>query len=225
MDIKEKLNNINKQIPDNVNLVAVSKTHPVEYIIEAYNCGQRVFGENKAQEMQAKYQQLKDYDIKWHFIGHLQTNKVKYIASFVELIHSVDSLKLLSEINKQAKKHDRIIKCLLQMYIAKESTKFGMNFDELRNLLEDDKTKHLQNIEIVGLMGMASHTDDEEIIKNEFAHLKKMYDKVKNDYFCNQDAFRELSMGMSSDWKLAIENGSTIVRLGSNIFGKRNYIV
>ncbi|PLX07552.1 MAG: YggS family pyridoxal phosphate-dependent enzyme [Marinilabiliales bacterium] len=221
--IANNINDIKQQLSDKVKLVAVSKTHPVEYIVEAYNAGQRIFGENKVQEMTAKYEMLKDYDIKWHLIGHLQTNKVKYIAEFVDLIHSVDSLKLLKEINKQAKKHNRVINCLIQFHIASEETKFGLDYAEASQILDSEDFKQFENVHIVGVMGMASFTDDKQLIKKEFSLLRNTYNKLKNDYFSSDKAFCELSMGMSSDWKIAIEEGSTIIRVGSIIFGNRNY--
>lgn len=210
-----------------VELVAVSKTHPVEYIVEAYSCGQRIFGENKVQEMDQKHEALKDScpDIKWHLIGHLQTNKVKYITSYVDMIHSVDSLKLLQEIDKHAKKAGRVIKCLFEMHIASEETKFGLDRDELVQILESPEFKSLQNVKICGLMGMASNTDDTEKVRMEMRSLKETFDFVKKNYFAKDLDFREISMGMSSDWKIAIQEGSTMVRIGSTIFGKRNYNV
>ena len=210
-----------------VELVAVSKTHPVEYIVEAYSCGQRIFGENKVQEMDQKHEALKDScpDIKWHLIGHLQTNKVKYITSYVDMIHSVDSLKLLQEIDKHAKKDGRVIKFLFEMHIASEETKFGLDRDELVQILESPEFKSLQNVKICGLMGMASNTDDTEKVRMEMHSLKETFDFVKKNYFAKDLDFREISMGMSSDWKIAIQEGSTMVRIGSTIFGKRNYNV
>lgn len=224
-EIGKNILRLKEQIPENVKLVAVSKTHPVECIIEAYQQGQRSFGENKVQEMVSKYEQLKDYNIDWHLIGHLQRNKVKYIANFVNLIHSVDSLKLLREINKHAEKNNRVIDCLLQFHIAKEETKFGLNLEEACEILDSEEFKSFKNIRIVGLMGMASFVEDEEIINSEFAELSEMYNKIKNAYFSSDKAFCELSMGMSSDWKLAINSGATIIRVGSIIFGNRNYKV
>jgi len=221
--IKDNIDDIKQQIPSGVELVAVSKTHPSEYIKEAYECGQRIFGENKVQELVSKHEELKEYDIKWHLIGHLQTNKVKYIAEFVDLIHSVDSLKLLKEISKQAKKHNRVIDCLLQFYIASEETKFGLSFDEAVGILDSEEYQKLENVRIVGVMGMASFVNDEEIIKQEFSNLKIMFENIKKDYFKEENSFCEISMGMSSDWKLAVKSGSTLIRVGSIIFGNRNY--
>ncbi|WP_256005395.1 YggS family pyridoxal phosphate-dependent enzyme [Pedobacter deserti] len=201
-------------------LVAVSKYQQVEAIQEAYDAGQRAFGENIVQELVEKQPQLPD-DIEWHLIGHLQTNKVKYIAAFVKLIHSVDSLKLLIEINKQAVKHDRVIDCLLQIYIADEETKFGLGFDEAVDLLRSEEYANLKNIRIVGLMGIASNNASERQTRDEFQELKVLFDGIKVSFFRKEDSFRELSFGMSGDYKLAVEAGSTMVRIGSSIFGKR----
>ncbi|MGV3547040.1 MAG: YggS family pyridoxal phosphate-dependent enzyme [Pedobacter sp.] len=205
---------------DGVKLVAVSKNHPVEAVKEAYDAGQRVFGENLVQEMVEKQAQLPE-DIEWHLIGHLQTNKVKYIAPFVKLIESVDSLKLLKEIDKQAAKHNRVIDCLLQIYIADEDTKFGLGFDEAVELLRSEEFTALQNVRIIGLMGIATNTSSEKQTSAEFNELKVLFDGIKVSYFRKDDFFKEISMGMSADYKLAIEEGSTMVRIGSNIFGKR----
>lgn len=218
--ISEKLAEIKKTIPVNVCLVAVSKTKPVPDLLEAYEAGQRHFGENKVQEMTEKWEVLPK-DIHWHLIGHLQTNKVKYIASYVHLIHSVDSLKLLAEINKQGAKNQRVISVLLQFYIAKEETKFGLDFDEATQLLTSVEYKSFKNIQVVGVMGMASFTDDESIVKAEFSQLKELFSKLKSTFFQNDDSFKEISMGMSGDYQLAIEQGSTMVRVGSSIFGGR----
>lgn len=220
--ITAQLNKLKKTIPDQVKLVAVSKTKPVEDILEAYKAGQRHFGENKAQEMETKHEQLPT-DIVWHFIGHLQTNKVKYIAAYVSLIEAVDSLKLLKEINKQAAKNERIIPCLLQFHIAEEDTKFGLDQDEAAALLESEAFKKMKNIQIVGVMGMATFTEDMDQVRREFKHLKTIFDWLKSKYFVVDDSFREISMGMSSDYQVAIEEGATIVRIGSLIFGERNY--
>lgn len=204
----------------NVRLVAVSKTKPIEDLEEAYQAGQRVFGENQVQELADKYEKLSK-DIEWHLIGHLQTNKVKYIAPFISLIHSVDSLKLLTEINKQALKNDRIIDCLLQIYIADEETKYGLGFDEAIELLESQEFQELKNIRIVGVMGIATNTENQKQIRDEFYELKTLFDGLKLAYFKNEDSFKEISMGMSADYKIAIEQGSTLVRIGSDIFGQR----
>jgi pyridoxal phosphate enzyme (YggS family) len=220
MTIAEQLQELKKEIPASVTLVAVSKTKPVEVIREAYDAGQRVFGENKVQEMVDKYDQL-PHDISWHLIGHLQTNKVKYIAPFVDLIHSVDSYKLLQEIDKQAQKHNRIIPCLLQFHIASEETKFGLSFEEAKEILEDRDFVHLDNVEIVGVMGMASFTEDEEIVRREFQNLYSYFLLIKSHFFKLNPAFKHISMGMSGDYALAIEEGSTMVRVGSKLFGGR----
>lgn len=218
--ISEKLATIKKTIPSSVCLVAVSKTKPISDLQEAYQAGQRYFGENKVQEMTEKWETLPK-DIHWHLIGHLQTNKVKYIAPYVHLIHSVDSLKLLAEINKQGAKCHRVISVLLQFYIAKEETKFGLDFGEASQLLNSDEYKSFENIQVVGVMGMASFTDDELIVKEEFSQLKELFLKLKTLFFLNVDSFKEISMGMSGDYQLAIEQGSTMVRVGSSIFGGR----
>ena len=217
--IKNNLQEIKNQLPDQVTLVAVSKTKPIADIQEAYDAGQRVFGENKIQEMVAKYDALPK-DIQWHMIGHLQRNKVKYMAHFVDLIHGVDSFKTLVEIDKQAKKHNRVIKCLLQAHIAEESTKFGLSPEEITQILTSEEFKKLENIEVVGLMGMATFTDNNEQIKTEFTSLKNLFDSLNSD----DQNLTILSMGMSGDFKIAIENGSTMIRVGSSIFGHRNYI-
>lgn len=216
MKIKENLLKIKSTLPTQVTLVAVSKTKPVEDLMEAYNAGQRIFGENKIQEMADKWQQMPK-DIQWHMIGHVQTNKVKFMTEYVHLIHGVDSLKLLQEIDKQAKKHGRIIDCLLQIHIAEEETKFGLNENETIELLNATEYKQLQNIKITGLMGMATFTDNEAQIKKEFQHLKAIFDKLNTKDF----SLTTLSMGMSGDYQLAIDCGSTMVRIGSSIFGGR----
>jgi pyridoxal phosphate enzyme (YggS family) len=200
--------------------VAVSKTKPVEDILSIYQCGQKVFGENKVQELCSKFESMPK-DIEWHLIGHLQTNKVKYIAPFVSLIHAVDSLKLLQEINKQAQKHNRVINCLLQIYIAKEESKFGLDFDEAISILHSPEFVALEHINIVGLMGMATNTDDQSIVKKEFTQLEKFYQELKKDNTIAHCNFSILSMGMSNDYALAIECGSNMVRIGSSIFGNR----
>jgi PLP dependent protein len=202
-------------------LIAVSKTQPIEKLQEAYQAGQRVFGENKVQEMEQKFEALPK-DIEWHMIGHLQTNKVKYIASFVSLIHSVDSIKLLDEINKQGKKINRIIPCLLQIYIANEDTKFGFSETEVMDLLSHFPASY-SHVEISGLMGMATFTDNQEHIRNEFHGLKKLFERIKTMELPASVKMKELSMGMSADYKIAVEEGSTLVRVGTSIFGERNY--
>lgn len=217
--IKENIGNFKKKIPENVTLVAVSKTKPISDLQEAYNAGQRIFGENKVQEMVEKYDALPK-DIQWHMIGHLQRNKVKYMAHFVNLIHGVDSLKTLEEINKQAAKHDRIIKCLLQASIADEETKFGLSFDEIKVILTSKEIAAMKNIAIVGLMGMATFTENETQINSEFSSLKNLFDDLKK----SNPTLEILSMGMSGDYEIAIKNGSTMIRVGSSIFGHRNYI-
>ncbi len=211
MSIAENLNKISKTIPKKVTLVAVSKTKPHTAILDAYETGQRIFGENKVQEMVQKHEILPK-DIEWHLIGHLQKNKVKYIASFVSLIHGIDSLSTLKEINKQAKKHNRVINCLLQVKIAQEDTKFGLTFDEVLSILNSEEINMLENIAIVGLMGMASFTEDIHQVSKEFQTLKSLF---------NQTNLETLSMGMSGDYQIAIEEGSTMVRVGSAIFGSR----
>lgn len=221
MSIADKILKYKSEIEsDGVKLVAVSKNHPAEAVQEAYDAGQRVFGENLVQEMVEKQAQLPQ-DIEWHLIGHLQSNKVKYIAPFVKLIESVDSLKLLKEIDKQAAKNNRIIDCLLQIYIADEDTKFGLQFDEAIELLRSPEFETLKNVRIVGLMGIATNNATEKQTQHEFNELKVLFDGIKLSYFRKVDYFKEISMGMSADYKLAIEEGSTMVRIGSNIFGKR----
>lgn len=224
MTIKENLLQIKSQLPDHVTLVAVSKTKPVADLMEAYNAGQRIFGENKIQEMTDKWEEMPK-DIQWHMIGHVQTNKVKFMAEYVSLIHGVDSLKLLQEINKQAQKYNRVIDCLLQIYIAEEESKFGLDENELDEILKQvqNDTDNYKNIRIVGLMGMATFTDNQNQIKKEFDNLKNIFDKINADAI-SKDAINRvsiLSMGMSGDYKLAIECGSTMVRIGSSIFGTR----
>lgn len=220
MSIANNLVNIKSQLPNQVTLVAVSKTKPVADLMEAYNAGQRIFGENKIQEMTEKWEQMPK-DIQWHMIGHVQTNKVKYMAAYVTLIHGVDSLKLLEEINKQALKQHRIIDCLLQIYIAEEESKFGLDEQELIEILNSEEFKQLKNIKIVGLMGMATFTEHQNQIKKEFQNLKRIFDKLQNQPTTYNLVPITLSMGMSGDYKLAIESGSTMVRIGSSIFGTR----
>ncbi|MBP6127873.1 YggS family pyridoxal phosphate-dependent enzyme [Flavobacterium sp.] len=224
MFIAQNLNKIKSQLPPHVTLVAVSKTKPVADLMEAYNAGQRIFGENKIQEMTDKWEQMPK-DIEWHMIGHVQTNKVKFMAEYVSLIHGVDSLKLLQEINKQAKKHNRVIDCLLQIHIAEEETKFGLDEEELNQVLKQvqkDKSE-FENIRIVGLMGMATFTENQNQIEKEFNHLKSIFDKLSKIPFTHNLKPNILSMGMSGDYQLAISCGSTMVRIGSSIFGNRNY--
>lgn len=210
-----------QQLPGNVKLVAVSKTKPEEEILEVYQAGQRLFGENKVQEMIPKYESLPK-DIEWHLIGHLQTNKVKYIAPFVGMIHSVDSMKLLKTIDKESKKNNRVIPCLFQFHIAEEETKFGLSLNEVKEILESEIFSQLNHVEIRGVMGMATFTDDVEKVKREFRHLKQIFDHLKEVYFSDNSKFTEISMGMSDDYQIAIEEGSTMIRVGSAIFGSRN---
>ena len=220
MNIAENLFKIRQDIPEGVSLVAVSKTKPISALLQAYQASQRVFGENKVQELCTKQAELPN-DIQWHFIGHLQTNKVKYIAPFVSMIHSVDSLKLLHEINKEAAKNNRFIHCLLEFHIASEESKFGLDYAEAELLLDSTEYLKMENISIDGVMGMASFTNNKMLIHQEFQDLKQIYNKLKIEYFSEQDHFRELSMGMSDDYQIAIEEGSTMVRVGSSIFGTR----
>ncbi len=220
-EISNRLKELKETLPGSCTLVAVSKTKPGSAIVEAYDSGHLHFGENKVQELTQKAEELPK-DIKWHMIGHLQRNKVKYIASFVHLIHGVDSLKLLKEINKQGKKADRIIDCLLQMHIAEEDTKFGLDKEELFEILEGEELKEMTNVRIVGLMGMATNTNDDDQVRKEFKNLKLLYKDIKNSDHANVN-IDTLSMGMSGDYKLALEEGSNMIRIGSAIFGARNY--
>lgn len=223
MTIKSNIKDLLAELRDTkAKLIAVSKTQPIENIREAYESGHRIFGENKAQEMTSKYQVLPK-DIEWHMIGHLQTNKVKYIAPFVALIHSVDSIKLLEEIDKQGKKAGRTIPCLLQVHIAEEETKFGFDADEVVSLLSGSSILQLKNIEVKGLMGMATFTDNKELIRKEFRSLKGLFNKLDEHQLPTNVKMEELSMGMSSDYKIAVQEGSTYVRIGTAIFGERNY--
>jgi pyridoxal phosphate enzyme (YggS family) len=222
MGIVDNLQKIQKQIPSHVSLVAVTKTKPDEMIMEAYHAGHRDFGENKVQDLAGKAERLPG-DIRWHMIGHLQSNKVKYLASFVHLVHGVDSLKLLNVINKEAAKQNRIIDCLMQVHIAREQTKFGFSGDELQEVLHSDSFGELKNIRIRGVMGMASYTENPDQIREEFRHLKRIFETLSASVFSNNSSFDQLSYGMSGDYQLAIEEGSTIVRIGSLIFGARNY--
>jgi len=222
MSIQQNIEEIRKHIPPHVRLVCVSKFHPNETLMEAYVCGERIFGESKVQELCGKYETLPK-DISWHYIGHLQTNKIKFIVPFVELIHGVDSYKLLEEINKQALKAGKIVNCLLQVHIAMEETKFGFSTEELMETLSEGKWKELSGIRICGLMGMATYTENRDQIRTEFKGLKTLLDQVKEQYFNNEPSFGELSMGMSDDYQIAIEEGSTLVRIGSSIFGHREY--
>lgn len=218
MSIAENITKFKNEIPEEVTLVAISKTKPENDILEAYNAGQRIFGENKIQEMTEKWETLPK-DIKWHMVGHVQRNKVKYMAEYVDLIHAVDSLKLLKEIEKQAKKYDRTISCLLQIKIAEEDTKYGIDVDEARGILESDAYRKMTHVKVVGLMGMATFTEKEEKVRREFSFLKTTFEDLKSEY----NSFSILSMGMSGDYRIAIDCGSTMVRIGSSIFGERNY--
>jgi PLP dependent protein len=220
MSIAQNIQDITNLLPEEVTLVAVSKTKPVETLLEAYKAGQRHFGENKVQEMNEKQEAL-PADIHWHLIGHLQSNKVKFIAPYVHLIHSVDSLKLLQEIDKQAKKNQRIIDCLLQFHIAEEETKFGLSIQEAEELISSQAYAELKNVRIVGIMGMATFTEDQQQIRKEFRQLKQYFEHIKTKHFASSPYFKEISMGMSSDYLLAIEEGSTLIRVGSSIFGGR----
>lgn len=215
--IAEKLENIKNEIPEEVSFVLISKTHPVEQIMKAYNEGQRIFGENKVQEMETKFHEMPK-DIEWHMVGHLQRNKVKYMAPFVSLVHAVDSLRLLREIDKEAEKNERIIRCLLQIKIAEEESKFGMDEAEAKKLLFSQEIKNFKNIKIVGLMGMATFTKNEIQVSSEFKKLKSIYDELQEDF----SDFKVLSMGMSGDYKLAIAEGSNMIRVGSAVFGERS---
>lgn len=225
MDImNRRLKEVAATLGKGVKLIAVSKTKPVSDIEVVYNAGQRIFGENKAIEMRDKHQILPK-DIQWHFIGHLQSNKVKYIAGYVSLIHSVDSVKLLSEINRQAEKCQRVIDCLLQFHVADEESKFGLSYEEAALLLSSSDYLQMKNIRIVGVMGMATHTGNELQIRDEFKKIKEIFNQLKSAYFGQDDNFKEISMGMSNDYRLAMEEGSTLVRVGSAIFGERNYAI
>jgi pyridoxal phosphate enzyme (YggS family) len=222
MGIAEKLNAVRKELPEGVVLVAVSKTKPDAMIMEAYEAGHRDFGENKVQDLAAKAERLPK-DIRWHMIGHLQTNKVKYLASFVHMIHGVDSLKLLRTIDKEALKNKRIIDCLLQIRIAEEESKFGLSREEAMEILASDDFAEMHHIRLCGLMGMATYTQNREQIRSEFQHLKRIFDELKTSFFAQKEYFEHCSFGMSGDYTLAVEEGSTMVRIGSLIFGLRNY--
>ncbi len=221
MGIKQNLLGFLNKIPKNVQLVAVSKTKPNEAVQEAFDAGQRVFGENKVQDLILKAPDLPN-EIDWHFIGHMQTNKVKQIAPFIKMIHGVDSLKLLKEINKHAIINNRIIQCLLQFHIASENTKFGLSIEEAESILNNPEIANLKNIEIVGVMGMATYTNNTSQIRTEFRQLHEIYKLLKNKYFGNTISFKEISMGMSGDYQIAIDEGSTMIRIGTKIFGSRN---
>ncbi len=224
MDIAKNIEQLQKELASgNCKLIAVSKTKPVSTLMDAYEAGIRDFGENKVQEMVEKYEQMPK-DIRWHMIGHLQRNKVKYITPFVHLIHSVDSIRLMEEINKQAAKHDRTVSCLLQVHIAEEESKYGFSDEEIFQLIRDETIQHLKYVQVVGVMGMASFTSNESKVRKEFEHLKLLFDALKyNDDLPDQVRMEEISMGMSSDYQIAIEEGSTMLRIGTSIFGERNY--
>lgn len=222
MSIADNLKQVLAELPQGVRLVAVSKFHPNEAIEEAYQAGQRIFGESKVQEMTAKYESLPK-DIEWHFIGHLQSNKIKYMIPYVAMIHGIDTYKLLAEVNKQAGKAGRTVNCLLQIHVAQEETKFGFSPEECREMLDAGEWKALAHVRICGLMGMASNTDNIEQIKGEFRLLSSLFKEIKENWFADSDVFRELSMGMSHDYHEAIASGSTLVRVGSKIFGEREY--
>ncbi|MDR0660884.1 MAG: YggS family pyridoxal phosphate-dependent enzyme [Prevotellaceae bacterium] len=221
-NIKDNLLQIKSSLPGHVRMVAVSKLHPVSELIEAYEAGQRIFGENKVQELLLK-QEAMPKDIQWHLIGHLQTNKVKYVVPFASLIHGIDSLKLLKEVDKQANKIDKTVDCLLQIHIAQEESKFGFSDDEVKEVLSNNGFEELGNVRIRGLMGMATFTENEDQVRKEFKGLKQLFNELKATFFVDNTEFDILSMGMSNDYKIAIEEGSTMVRIGSSIFGERNY--
>lgn len=222
MSIQSNIQELRKHIPSDVKLVCVSKFHPAETVMEAYDAGERIFGESRVQELVQKQPEL-PADIQWHFIGHLQTNKIKFIVPFVKLIHGVDSWKVLNEINKQAEKAAKKTACLLQVHIADEETKFGFSEEELIDLISGNELQNLHNVQIAGLMGMATFTENENQVRKEFRSLKILFDKIKSEYFSNDEAFCELSMGMSQDYQIAIEEGSTMIRIGTSIFGEREY--
>jgi PLP dependent protein len=220
MDVGKNISEITKTLPAGVRLVAVSKTKPPEVILEAYNSGHKIFGENKVQEMVHKQQKLPQ-DIEWHFIGHLQSNKVKLIVPFISLVHGIDSFRILREVDKEGRKNNRVIHCLLQFHIASEESKFGFSEEEAREMLESVAFTGMKNIMIAGVMGMATFTDNHEQVRKEFRLLKDIFNRLKSDYFSGKEEFKEVSMGMSDDYTIAAEEGSTIVRIGSKIFGSR----
>ena len=220
MPIGEQITRLRKELPEGVSLLAISKYQPIEALQEAYDAGQRMFGENHIQEMAAKAASLPK-DIQWHFTGHVQTNKIKYMAPFVNLIHAVDSFRLLREIDKHAAKHERSIDCLLQIHIAQEDTKYGLSVDECRHLLSEEPWRELQHVRITGLMAMGSNTNDMEQVRNEFKQIKNLFDELKEKHFSDEPSFCQISEGMTDDYPIAIEEGSTIVRIGSMIFGER----
>lgn len=220
MDIGRNISEIKNALPEGVRLVAVTKTKPPEIIEEAYISGHKIFGENKVQELVQKYEKMPK-DIEWHFIGHLQSNKTKYIVPFVSMIHGIDSFKILQAVNKEAARHDRTIPCLLQFHIARESTKFGLSREEAIDILESGALSEMKNIRIAGVMGMATFTDDTVMVRGEFRMLREIFEELKRNYFTEDPLFKEISMGMSDDYNIAVEEGSTIVRIGSIIFGSR----
>lgn len=222
MDIQANIKAVLSELPEGVRLVAISKFHPNEAIEAAYSAGQRIFGESKVQELTEKQLSLPK-DIEWHFIGHLQTNKVKYIVPYIAMIHAVDSYRLLAEINRQAAKVNRVIPCLLEIHIAAEESKYGFTFDDCRAMLREGSWRELKNVSVCGVMGMATNTDNEEQVGKEFETLHRFFGELKNDYFLDDDRFKEISMGMSHDYPLAVKAGCTLVRVGSKIFGERNY--
>ncbi len=219
-DITANILRLKNELPSDVKMVAVSKTKTTNEILKAYNTGHQIFGENRVQELNEKKEKLPE-DIEWHFVGHLQSNKVKYIAPFVNMIESVDSFKLLRIINKEASRNNRVIDCLLQFHIAQEETKFGFNMAELKEMTESEEFSHLNHVRICGVMGMATFTDDHKQVRQEFKCLHEYFNELKNKYFLDQPSFREISMGMSGDYRIAIEEGSTMIRIGSIIFGER----
>jgi len=222
MDIAKNIEEIKSTLPEGIKLVAVSKTKSNNLILEAYHSGHKIFGENKAQELTRKHEELPE-DIEWHFIGHLQSNKTKYIAPFVSMIHSIDPFKILKTVNKEARKNARVIPCLLQFHIAEEESKYGLTEENAKEILESESYQKMEHVSIVGVMGMATFTDDTEKVRTEFKKLKSIFEKLKEKNFADKPEFKEISMGMSDDYRLAVEEGSTMVRVGSKIFGERNY--
>ena len=220
MDIGKNIAEIKETLPPETRLIAVTKTKSPEIIMEAYRSGHTIFGENKVQELVQKFEKLPK-DIEWHFIGHLQSNKAKYIAPFVKMIHGIDSFKILKAVNKEAKKNDRVVPCLLQFHIAQETTKFGLDVEEAREMLRSETFSTLKNVIIAGVMGMATFTDDKAQVRKEFSRLKTIFELLKAEYFSDGSQFREISMGMSDDYPIAVEEGSTMIRVGSKIFGSR----
>lgn len=222
MNIAENINTLKAELPETVKIIPISKRQPEERLQEAYDAGQRIFGENKAQELQERFEKFPK-DIEWHFVGHLQRNKVKYIVPFVKMIHSVDSLRLLRKINQEAEKNERSIDCLLQLHIADEESKFGLSCEKAEEILQSDDYKKMQHIRIIGLMAMATNTDDTDKVRKEFKTLKACFDRLKEKYFADKDYFKEISAGMTNDYPIAVEEGSTMIRVGSLIFGERQY--